>query len=148
MTSFFSSTSLSEISSEIETNFLEAINEIDAFCKDNKWISDIKIFTTKFSKETVLEWKTKGSFEIEEQLSKIKSWIDQIKTSIDLKMITKNRLLKINCKPIETILIPKLDSIFTETCECILMEIKNDLTTFVRTISNAIEVYLFFIFYI
>lgn len=135
---------MSDIASNIETALMEAINEIDTYCKDNEWISEIKAYTAKFSKKTVLEWKAKGSFEIEEQLSKIKSWTDQIKTSIDAEMITKNKLFKVDCKPIESILVPKLETIFTETCECILGEIKNDLTSFVKTISNAIEVNLFF----
>ncbi len=131
---------MNDVSSSIEKNILEAVNEIDLYCKENDWISKIKVYTSEFSKKKVLEWKTTGAFEIDEQLGKIKCWIEQIKTSVDAELITKNRLFKIDCRPIEAILIPKLETIFNEICECIVTEITYDLSSFVKTISNALEV--------
>ena len=91
----------------------------------------------------MLEWKTTGAFEVEEQLSKIKNWIESVKSNIEPLIITKNKLFRIRCQPVQVILLPLLDQVFNEICEIILGEINKDLASFIKLISNINQVSLF-----
>jgi hypothetical protein len=81
-----------------------------------------------------------GSHEVEEQLNKVKNWIEAVKTNIDKEMITSNRLFKIDCRPCEMILVPKLEQIYVDICECILNEIQNDTNNFIKIINHHLKV--------
>ncbi len=118
----------------------DATEEIDAYCKENDWVSDVKKYTTKYSAKLVLEWKSIGSIEIEEQLNKIRNWTENIKTNIEKTIITKNKLFKVDCRPVENILVPQLDSIYNEICEIIFKEINKDTLSFIEFISKIIKV--------
>ena len=119
----------------------EATAEIQRYCDENKWISDIKSYTSKYSSKLVMTWKPLGSHEIDEQLSKIKAWVEMIKTSIESQIITKNKLFKIDCRPVEAILVPKLETIYNDICECILKEISADLNGFIKLITTVLKVW-------
>lgn len=118
----------------------ESVNEIESYCTANSWISEIKKYISNYSSKLVLEWKAAGSIEIEEQLNRIRNWIDLVKTGIEKTIITRNRLFKVECKQIEDILVPKLEAIFNEICECILAEVNKDTGSFNEFISKVIKV--------
>ena len=118
---------------------INSLSEIDAYCAQNDWISVIKKYTTKYSIKLVLDWKTIGSHEIEEQLNKIRSWIDQIKLGVEKTIITNNKVLKIDCKSIEETLVPKLEFIFNEICECIQSELNKDSGNFNEFMTRVIK---------
>ncbi len=127
----------------MRSDLLEAIDEIEHYCNENSWISDIKKFITKYSLKLVLEWKAIGSLEIEEQLNRIRLWIDQIKMGIEKTILTRNRLLKVDCSSLEETLVPKLEAIFTEICECILLELNKDTSDFNGFMTKIIKVKFF-----
>ncbi len=118
---------------------IDSLNEIDAYCAQNDWISDIKKYITKYSAKLVLEWKAIGSHEIEEQLNKIRNWIDQLKLGVEKTIITNNKVLKIDCKSIEETLVPKLEFIFNEICECIQSELNKDSGNFNDFMNKVIK---------
>lgn len=122
----------------IEAHLLAATNEIQAYCQENEWVSEIKQFVTKFTRKQVLDWKAVGAYEVEENLNKIKLWMENIKGNIEPVKITANKLFKINCKPVELILIPLLENVFKEVCECILSEVMTDLAGFIKLIGNIL----------
>lgn len=85
-----------------------------------------------------------GSLEIEEQLNRIRNWIDQVRTGIEKTILTTNRVIKVDCKSIEDILVPKLDAIYNEICECILTEVNKDTSGFNEFMQKIIKVNTFF----
>ena len=127
------------MTTKIETSLIEATNEINEYCIENQWITDIKIFTTKFSRKLVLQWKSQGSFEIEENLTNVKLWIDSIKLNIEAIKTSRNKIFKIDCTQIEKILVPKLEKLFNETCEWTIVEIHIDLNNFIKLITEIIR---------
>ena len=124
----------------MRSDLLEALSEIDHYCIENGWISDIKKYITKYSLKLVLEWKAIGSLEIEEQLNRIRLWIEQIKLGIEKTILTRNRLLKVDCRSLEETLVPKLEAIFNEICECILVELNKDTSDFNGFMTKIIKV--------
>jgi hypothetical protein len=124
---------------KIKDHLIDCLNEIDAYCAQNDWISDIKKYITKYSAKLVLEWKAIGSHEIEEQLNKIRNWIDQLKLGVEKTIITNNKVLKIDCKSIEETLVPKLEIIFNEICECIQSELNKDSGNFNDFMNKVIK---------
>jgi hypothetical protein len=80
-----------------------------------------------------LEWKEKGGHQkIEEQLTTMRGWIDKIKNDFEKVFFTKNRLLKLDCSPIEAILVPKLEQLQDETIDFITKEASNDAKLFIE----------------
>ena len=128
---------------KIHAYLIDSITEISNYCAENDWISEIKRYITKYSLKLVLEWKAIGSYEIEDQLNKIRNWIENVKTNIDKTIITSNKLFKIDCRSIENFLVPRLESIYTETCECILKEYMKDTRSFVDLLNKIIQVIQF-----
>jgi hypothetical protein len=118
----------------------DSIDEVLAYCEKNVWLHDVSNYISNWSPKTILEWKKIGSLEIEDQLNKVKAWIESIKNNIEKSFITNNGILRIDCASIEKQLVPKLEKIYTEICECILLEIKNDSLNFVAFIESLIKV--------
>ena len=119
---------------------VDCTNEIDKYCNDNSWVNEIKLYVNKWSPKLVLEWKAIGTIEIDEQLNKIRAWIENIKNGMEKIIITKNKLLKLDTTPIETLLVTKLDSIYTEICECVLKEISKDSHSFITIMNKTLKV--------
>jgi len=88
----------------------------------------------------VAEWKKVGAFEIEEQLVKIRNWIEAVKTNLQKTIITSNRMLKIVTKPIENFLVPRLEQTYTDICEFVVKEFNKDITNFITQINKNIKV--------
>ena len=65
-----------------------------------------------------------------------------IKTSIESQIITKNKLFKIDCRPVEAILVPKLEAVYNDICECVLKEINADLNSFIKLITAVFKVWI------
>ncbi len=134
------SDSLNSIYSNIQEFLVECSTEIDKYCQENNWVNEIKAYINKWSPKLVLEWKTGGTFEIDEQLNKIRNWIENIKNGMEKIIITQNKLLKIDTMPIENLLVSKLDAIYIEICECVLKEINKDSLSFISAISKTLKV--------
>ena len=86
------------------------------------------------------EWKKVGAFEIEEQLVKIRNWIEAVKTNIQKTIVTSNKMLKIDTKPIENFLVPRLEQTYTDICEYVVKEFNKDITSFITQINKNIKV--------
>lgn len=110
----------------------EAAREIDVYCAENTWVNEIKLYVSKWSPKLVAEWKRIGAFEIDDQLNKIKNWIESVRSNIEKTIITKNRILKIDSTPIERFLVPNLERIFGEICECVVKEMSKEVTSFIE----------------
>jgi hypothetical protein len=134
------SNELNKIYSNIQSSLIDCANEIDKYCNDNNWVNEIKLYVNKWSIKLVLEWKNSGTFELDEQLNKIRGWIENIKNGMEKIIITKNKLLKVDTMPIETLLVTKLDSIYIEICECVLKEINKDSLSFISTMNKTLKV--------
>lgn len=128
-----------EYYARIEHLLKDSTDEIEAYCNENEWINEIKVYVTKWSVKLVLEWKQIGAFEIEEQLNKIKNWIEMIKTNIEKLIITKNKILQIDTTSIEAFLVPRLDSIYLEICECLTKEVNTDTLSFIAEMTKIID---------
>lgn len=87
----------------------------------------------------MLEWKNIGTVEIDEQLNKIRAWIENIKNGMEKTITTRNRLLKVDTMPIENHLVSKLDSIYVEICEGVLKEINKDSLSFISAINKTLK---------
>lgn len=121
---------------------IEATNEIDAYCASNEWLNQIRAYVNEWHSELVLEWKvTNGANEIEDQLTHIRLWIENIKSGMDKQIVTRNRLLRVDTMPIERLLVPRLESIYAEICEITIKEIFTDAHTFTTQIRKIIKVY-------
>ena len=123
----------------IQALLVESTNEVQLYCNENNWINDIKAYINKWTVKLVLDWKSIRISEIEEQLNKIKSWIDNIKNGMDKIIITKNKLIKIDTMPIENLLVPRLDSIYNEICECVVKEINKDTNSFINLMNKILK---------
>ena len=118
---------------------MECSNEINKYCQDNSWINEIKAYVNKWSPKLVIEWKNGGTFEIDEQLTKIRAWIENIKNGMEKIITTKNKLLKVDTMPIESHLVTKLDSIYIDICELVLKEVNKDSLSFISAISKTLK---------
>lgn len=123
----------------IQALLVESTNEVQAYCNENNWINEIKAYINKWTVKLVLDWKSIRISEIEEQLNKIKSWIDNIKNGMEKIIITKNKLIKIDTMPIENLLVPRLDSIYNEICECVVKEINKDTNSFINLMNKILK---------
>jgi hypothetical protein len=61
--------------------------------------------------------------------------MESVKGNIEPVRVTRNKLLKVNCKPVEAILIPLLEKVFGEACECVAAEVVADLQAFLKLIA-------------
>ena len=117
----------------------EATMEIEKYCLGNSWINEIKAYIKKWTPKLVLEWKQLGAFEIDDQLNKIKIWIESVKSSIEKTIITQNRVLKIDSTSVEKYLVPNLEAIYNEICESVLREINKDVTSFINLMKSILH---------
>ncbi len=117
----------------------EATSEIEQYCNDNAWVNEIKTYINQWSVKLFSEWKEIGAFEIDDQLSKIKAWTESVKTSIDKTIISKNKILRIDSTPLEDFLVPRLDAIYAEICECLMAAINKEVTSFISIMEGILE---------
>lgn len=119
----------------------EATEEIEKYCATHDWVNQIKSYVNEWHEENVREWKSKnGANEIEDQLTKIRSWIEKIKTGIEKIVITENRILRVDTRPIEKLLVPRLEKIYIEICEFTINEITHEAKTFSDQIKKILKV--------
>ncbi|CAF0731757.1 unnamed protein product, partial [Brachionus calyciflorus] len=123
----------------IHKTLIQATEEIQQFCEDNSWLNEIKAYISKWSNKLIYEWKQKGAGEFEEQLGKIRNWTETIKNNFEKILITNNKILKISTSPVEQFLLPKLDSIYVEICECLVTQINSDSLDFIEQINLIIQ---------
>jgi hypothetical protein len=116
----------------------DAMNDVEQFCKENSWLSDIKTFITNWSVSLAVEWKVKGAYMLEDQLSRIRTWIDNVK-NMDKVIFTTNKVFKIDCSSIEVILVSKLEAIHSETFEFCVKETIKDAKEFIAMTTKIIK---------
>jgi hypothetical protein len=116
----------------------DAMNDVEQFCKENSWLSDIKTFITKWSISLAVEWKTQGAYMLEDQLNRIRTWIDNVR-NMDKVIFTSNKVFKIDCSSIEVILVSKLEAIYSETFEYCVKETIKDAKEFITMINKIIK---------
>lgn len=116
----------------------DAMNDVEQFIKENSWIRDIKVYVTKWSIKLLNDWKSLGSFKIEEQLIQIKTWIDNVK-NMEKTILTTNKVFKIDCSSVEKILVPRLDGIYNEICETIIQETTKNAQDFVAKLTYILK---------
>lgn len=117
-----------------------ASGEIANFCEKNLWLNDIKKFVTNWNRRLFDEWKKNGSIQIEKQLNEIRNWSENIRDNLPKTLITQNKILKIQTNPIENYLLPKLDTIYNEICEILVIEINKDTSILIQGIQKIIDV--------
>ena len=117
-----------------------ASGEIANFCEKYLWLNDIKKFVTNWNRRLFDEWKKNGSIQIEKQLNEIRNWSENIRDNLPKTLITQNKILKIQTNPIENYLLPKLDTIYNEICEILVIEINKDTSILIQGIQKIIDV--------
>jgi hypothetical protein len=113
--------------------------EVEKICLEYDWTNEIKKYIVDWSVSLVIKWKSIAAYEIEDQLNKIRQWIDNIKNNIEKIIITKKRLIKVETMPVENDLVPKLESIYLEICECLIKEINKDMLSFISLMNNNLK---------
>lgn len=125
----------------VQDMITESTNEIDSYCVENDWLNQIRAYANEWKVEDVLEWiRTNGANEIEDQLIKIRTWIDNIKNGMEKTFVTKNRLIKIDTNPVENALVPRLDKIYADICEFTIKEFFKEAHGFVAEVKKIIKV--------
>ncbi len=113
--------------------------EVEKSCVEYGWANEIKNYIVNWSVSLVIKWKAIAAYEIEDQLNKIRQWIEQVKTNIDKILITDKRLIKVETTPIERDLVPKLEAIYLEICECLVKEINKDTLSFISLMKTILK---------
>lgn len=113
--------------------------EVEKICLEYDWTNEIKQYIVNWSVSLVIKWKSIAAYEIEDQLNKIRQWIDNIKNNIEKILITDKRLIKVETMPVENDLVPKLESIYQEICECLVKEINKDTLSFISLMNNNLK---------
>jgi dynein heavy chain, axonemal len=116
----------------------EAMDDVELYCNENLWISDIKKYLTAWSIDLLDGWVTMGTFRIDEELAKIRSWVETIK-HMEKIILTKNRVFKIDCSSVETILVPHLDSIYAEIGDKITKDNTKNSQEFVAQLTKILK---------
>ena len=141
MTFKISSDQLRSSCLRLQDMLTDATNEIDAYCSSNEWLNQIRAYINDWRVEKVLEWKeTIGANEIEDQLTKIRSWTENIKNGMDKSLLTTNKILRVDTTPIERMLVPRLDKIYAEICESTVTEVFKEAQAFASQIKKIIKV--------
>ena len=135
---FFNSLILAENVKVIDKIIDEAMDDVELYCDDNLWISDIKKYLTAWSIDLLDQWIGIGTFRIDEELAKIRSWVETIK-HMEKIILTKNRVFKIDCSSVETILVPHLDSIYAEIGEKITKDNTKNSQEFVSQLTKILR---------
>ena len=137
---FFLSDQLKAFYEDIKFKLTVSTSEIQKYCDENNWVNEIKAYLRDWSLKMVAEWKKVGAFEIEEQLVKIRNWIETVKTNIQKTIITTNKMLKIDTRPIENFLVPRLEQTYTDICEYVVKEFNKDMNSFITQLNKNIKV--------
>lgn len=116
----------------------EAIDDVELYCRENSWISDIKAYLTAWTIDLLDQWISVGTFRIDEELAKIRSWVETIK-HMEKIILTKNRVFKIDCSSVETILVPHLDSIYAEVGDRITKDNTKNATEFNNQLTKILK---------
>ncbi len=116
----------------------EAMDDVELYCNENLWISDIKKYLTAWSIDLLDGWVAMGTFRIDEELAKIRSWVETIK-HMEKIILTKNRVFKIDCSSVETILVPHLDSIYAEIGDKITKDNTKNSQEFVAQLTKILK---------
>ncbi len=120
----------------------DSCTEIENYCEENSWVNEIRSYIKNWSEKQVLEWKSIGAFEIDDQLNRIKNWIEMVKNNIDKTILTKNLILKIDTTAVEKFLVPNLESIYSKICECVMKETNKDINSFISQMNKILKVNL------
>ncbi|XP_052095798.1 dynein heavy chain domain-containing protein 1-like isoform X11 [Mytilus californianus] len=96
-----------------ENMMLEALDEIDQYCKHHSWLSEIHHFCKKWSDKSLKEIKGVPAFQIEQKLNDIRSWSEKVKI-FERNFTTENGLFYVDCLAVHDYLIPRLNDIYTE----------------------------------
>ena len=89
------------------------MNDVEAYCNENAWISEIKSYLSGWSIDLLQQWIAVGTFKIEEELAKIRTWIENVK-NMEKVILTSNKVFKIDCSSVEVIIVPHLDAVYAE----------------------------------
>lgn len=111
----------------------------------HEWLNQIRAYVNEWrGEEDVREWKETtnggGANEIEDQLTKIRSWCERIRSGVEKVIVTENRVLRVDTQPIERMLVPRLEKIYNEICEVTIGEIVKEAKTFADQIKKIIKV--------
>ncbi|XP_033127107.1 dynein heavy chain domain-containing protein 1-like isoform X2 [Anneissia japonica] len=115
----------------------DAMKDIDSFCTEHHWLTEIHKFTQSWTKDSVKAWHKAQAYTIETQLSQIRTWVERVK-NVDRFFTSENQLFYIDCGVIQETLVPALNGAFRDLLNFTAEEAKKFSSAFISEVQEVV----------
>ncbi|MBN3311494.1 DNHD1 protein, partial [Atractosteus spatula] len=125
-----------EAEREQERMIKKALREVQQFCKDHSWLSDIHHFTSLWSPKCLEGLRGWTASQYDERIQVIRGWTDKVKT-VPQKFTTTNKIMTVECKDVQKIE-PVLCSIHGDILSLLTSEVEQRSETWMTELKRAV----------
>ncbi|XP_071803571.1 dynein heavy chain domain-containing protein 1-like isoform X3 [Asterias amurensis] len=115
-----------------------AIQDINDFCNEHSWLSEIREFILSWKPESVQAWKRAQAYTIETKLGQIRDWTEKVR-NVDRSFPTSNGLFQVDCNAIQEDLVPALNSAFKDLLNFAASEGQKFSLAFISEVKMVVE---------
>ncbi|XP_071943742.1 dynein heavy chain domain-containing protein 1-like [Antedon mediterranea] len=116
----------------------DAIQDIDTFCSEHSWLTEIHKFTESWDEDSANAWHKAQAYTIETQLSQIRKWVERVK-NVDRFFTSDNQLFYVDCGVIQETLVPALNGAFRDLLDFTAQEAKHFSTAFISEVQDVVQ---------
>ncbi|XP_072028282.1 dynein heavy chain domain-containing protein 1-like [Amphiura filiformis] len=115
-----------------------AMKDIDKFCEEQAWLTEIHRFTRTWDPRAVSDWKRAQAYTIETKLGEIRSWMERVR-NVDRGFATKNGLFYVDCGAIQENVVPALMSAFKDLLNFTAGEARKFSMAFINEVKAVVD---------